>query len=224
MKNITKNTKTFLFATLIVAIIIPFSTMDYTVVAEEENMSNSEKQKLIKQVKQLEERITQTTDQSLQDALKEEQQKILKKLFDAVSGSTTEFTVEEREGQTTTKSGGTITVDGIYTGCNDSSVNWNFSARTYSYTTWWNVSHWFPNAISVGESPNCTGANWDNNLYIESVEILTERGCHVNLTVGAISSYWLNCQHIMDGLVVSEIKADYEGYLEEITGYHYQFI
>ena len=217
--------KTILFASLIAAMILPFSGMGFAVAEEQTKMSDEQKQHLIKKVQQLEERIAQADDESVKEQLKATQQVILKKLFDAVKPSDTEFTmIEHEDSDTSVQSGGLITVDGVYTGCNGSGVNWNFAAQTYSSSTWWNVNHYFPNSISVGTSPNCTGANWNNNLYIESKEIIGEKGCHTNLTVGAISSYWLDCQHIMNGLVVSEIKADYDGYPQEITGYHWQYI
>lgn len=214
----TKTIKTILFASLIAAMILPFSGMGFA----QAEMSDDKKQQLMAKVISLEEKIAQAESESLKESLKAKQQEILKELFDSIPQSDTQFTVGEPE--VTIESGGLITVDGIYTGCNGSGVNWNFAAQTYSSSTWWNVNHYFPNAISVGTSPNCTGANWDNNLYIESKELLSGKGCHTNLTVGAISSYWLNCKHIMDGIVLSEIKADYVGYPTEITGYHWQYI
>jgi len=222
MKNITKKTQTILFASLIAAMILPFGGMNYA----EAEMSDKKKEQLIAKVLKLEEKITQAEDELVKERLKAKQQKILKDIFDFVPRSNTEFTIGEPKdtGDVTIQSGGLITVDGIYTGCNGSGVNWNFAAQTYSSSTWWNVNHYFPNAVSVGTSPNCLGSNWDNNLYIESVEIIGEKGCHTNLTVGAISSYWLNCEHIMNGLIVTEIKADYDGYPEEITSYHWQYI
>ena len=224
MKNITKTTKTILFASLIAAMILPFSGMQFAEAEEQTTMTDDQKQKLINKVQRLENRIAETDNEKVKERLKAKIQVVLKKLFDAVPSSETEFDKSEKNIGLKSFGGGMITVDGVYTGCNGSNVTWNFAAQTYSSSTWWNVNHYFPNAVSVGSSPNCTGANWDNNLYIESKEIIGERGCHTNLTVGAISSYWLNCQHIMNGLIVTEIKADYEGYPEEITGYHWQYI
>ena len=217
-----KNAKTILFASLIATMILSFSMADYAE-AKEQKMLDDKKQKLIKKVQKLEEQITKTDNETKKERLIAKQQAILKKLFDAVSRSNTEFTKNPTPG-TAGQSGGTITVDGIYKGCNGSKPNWNFAAKTYSSSTWWNVKHYFPSSISVGTSPNCSGSDWDNNLYVESREIIGEKGCHANLIVSSVSSYWLNCQHIMNGLIVTKVKVDYEDHPKKITGYHYQFI
>ena len=159
----TKTMKTILFASLIAAMILPFSGMQFVVAEEQTEMSDDKKQRLINKVQKLEERIAQADDESVKEHLKAKQQAILKNLFDSVPRSDTEFTTVEREDiGASTQSGGLITVDGVYTGCNGSGVNWNFAAQTYSSSTWWNVSHYFPNAISVTDTPQ----------FIESVEVL----------------------------------------------------
>lgn len=215
-----------LFSTLIAAMILPFSMMDVVEAEEQTKMSDKKKDRLIKKVQKLEERIAKTDNESFKERLQVKQQKILKKLHDDVSDVERQQSVK---GQTTefahTANSATqdlFNLSGIHKGCDNANEIWNYEVDYASGGTWLSVDQWFPNMLTTGNSPYCEEHPWDDNVYIDIARIWDGQGCVSNLDVYPVDDYPLNCGTVLSGIYVVSVTADYDG--EQTSSYTWFWI
>ena len=115
----SRTIKTVLFAFLIAALILPFSGMNYA----QAEMSDSQKERIIKKIQLLEDQIENATDESIKEKLQARQQAMLEKLYEEVEvENMKENEVEIRTAPPTANSGGTTTefeIYGVHKGCDN---------------------------------------------------------------------------------------------------------
>ena len=226
-KSITSNNmkneiKTTLFASLIVAMILPFSSMDGAYAVEQSDLQTKQ-QKIIDRMFQIEERIAKTSNADRIQVLEDRKQVLLKKLMDNVSHvetvDTTNEDVSNSNQAQTASAGSQYNINIVKKGCNGANQTANIAGVMTNGNSWFTMYHAYPSSLSVGSSPNCTGDNWANNHYVKAKDVFTGVGCQANLNTANIASYSLNCQTPIAGFWVVEVRGDYG--TTSMSGYTY---
>lgn len=239
MTNIKNTIKIIFFASLITAMILPFSGMDMAFA----DKSDTEKQKikdkqdtLIKKLLKIEAKQENTKNQKQFDRLELKKQEILAKLYNNVKDdieintatySTQEISTESKKYADSkyASSKSTFNINGKHMGCNGVNETYNFKASVYAGSSWLSVQQGFPSKLTSGSGTNCVSYDWEKNLYIKFADTnpFNNKGCETNLITDPVTSYSLNCGVSLNGFWVAEIVTDYEGN-KKITGYTYAAI
>jgi len=221
-----RNVKTLLFASLIVAMVLPFSGMQ---MAQAEKSFEEKQQRLIDKVIRLDERIANNPgDQVKIDKLEAKKQRVLERLFNNVNdenGETENATVEtkrptpqNRSHNNPTTPNYNIFINGVHKGCDNANETWNFKAAATKGSPLLSIVQSFPSELTSGSAPNCSSWDWENNVYLQFRNMFnSDQGCTSNSITSPSTSYTLNCQTPISGLWIVKIAADYE--FHQVTGY-----
>jgi len=214
MNDIQNKTKIILFASLIAALVLPFSGMNYAAA----EMTDDRKQQLIDKLEKLQERIDDSTNESLKERLDARQQVILEKLFNEIDTSNLEAatiattTTTEENGVSGSTQALTKIFDayGTHSGCDGGVEVGNFVGYYSSGATQLTINQYFPAPLTSGDSPNCEEHAWGDNVYINIANVWDGTGCVGNMDVDAVENYQLNCA-VLGGVYVLKVTADYDG-------------
>lgn len=201
--------KTILFASLIAAMILPFGAIDYAVAGDATDLSDSEKRELMQRVQSLETQIQQAEDEQARENLKSEQQDILQRLHDDVSGVQTTQATKSDAQKRSNQWRDLFNMYGVNKGCDDANETWNYEVD-YNGNTGLRVDQWFPSMLTSGDSPNCEEHDWESNVYLGTRNVWDGSGCHANLDVPPVSKYPLECA-TLGGFYIVSVTADYDG-------------
>lgn len=223
-----RNTKTLLFASLIVAMVLPFSSIQ---MAEAERTFEEKQQRLIDKVIRLDERIANNSDDQIKvDRLEAKKQKLLERLFNNVNDEnddTENATIEAPRHAPQTRSYNNPTtpsynifINGAHKGCDGINETWNFKAAADRGDSRITVMQSFPSQLTTGNAPNCSSWDWQNNLYLHFEDIfVSDRKCMGNLITNPSTSYSIMCGEPLEGFWVVKLTADYE--FHQVTGFTY---
>ena len=98
---------------------------------------------------------------------------------------------------------------GVNKGCDNANETWSYEVD-YDGNISLYVDQWFPSMLTSGDSPNCEGHSWGNNVYLDIRNIWDSSGCHANLDVPLVSKYFLQCA-TLGGFYIVSVTADYDG-------------
>ena len=246
MTSITKKTKTVLFASLIAAMILPFSGMQF---AEAEEQTPEIKQ-LNTQIKELKAKDSLTQEE--REDLK--QLKLLKKWFKAEHNNNTERMdrIAERinknfptEGLTkaVTIDSSELTIQGYHLpvvsfegsieknfNCHDNSDDLGSISGTlygYSNSLYSVVSMDYTYSVTTGSGLNCTDNNWDYS-EVSLIEVLNPTAnCEIDTFSSATDTEAKNCTALSAGswvLIQGQSYYDNNIYFSPWTSYSYEYI
>lgn len=213
-----QNTKIILFASLIIAMVLPFSGMN-TVYAEE---SLEEKQtKLLDKLTVIEEKIINTYSEKKIQKLEAQKQLIFEELFNNAgepNNKITKYSSEISEEYTNISGTSNFNINGSHKGCDDANETWNFKGTMTGGSSWVSIQQAFPIQLTSGIAPSCSSWNWENNVYLEMRDLFdTDKGCRGNLITAPVTSYSVNCQTPIQGLWIVKVTADYE--FNQVSGF-----
>lgn len=223
------NVKTLLFASLIVAMVLPFSSIQ---IAQAEISFEEKQQRLIDKVIRLDERIANNPgDQVKIDRLEAKKQVLLERLFnnvhaenddikEATTVNTQRHAPNPRSYNNPTTPNYNIFINGVHNGCDNANETWNFKGAATNGSSRLSIVQSFPSELTTGSAPYCASWDWENNVYLQLRNVFnSDEGCHANLITNPSTSYSLNCQTPISGLWIVEVTADYE--FHQVTGYTY---
>ncbi len=217
MNNEIKNTKRILLASLIVAMILPFSGMQFAY-AE----SLEEKQtKLLDKLAVIEEKIANASSEKQIQKLEAKKQSILEQLFKNVEGNSNEITRQTddlQSGSAAANGQSNFNINGVHKGCDNANETWNYKGTMTTGSGWVSIQQNFPSQLTSGSAPNCSSWDWQSNVYLEIRDLFdSDKGCQGNLITSPVTSYWVNCQTPIQGLWIVKVTADYE--FNQVSGY-----
>jgi len=208
-----KNTKTILFASLIVAMVLPFSGMNYATA----EMSDVTEKRLVSTLKALDRMIESATDETTKQALIDRQQTLLENLYEDVKDMERPEAVKGESKTSTSAEIDLFNLAGVHKGCDNQNETWNFEVDYATGGTWLSVDQWFPTILTTGDSPNCEEHTWKDNVYLDIARWNDNQGCVSNLDVDPVDSYSLNCGVVLYGFYIVSVTADYDG--EQTSSY-----
>ena len=196
MKN---TTKTILFASLIAAMILPFSGMNYAVAEEDTEVQDQKKLDVLKnRYEKIQAKIDSSSDEKKISEWKDVQTRIIAKAmaindkYNTSNAVVAESTLADDAGVSSFSSSSyeTISITSSRTGCDQNSE----AASANGYVIYGNdrfyLTHNYANPISTGSFPNCTDQDCDDQLKIYADNVWnTQEGCYGYFSV---SSYGTN--------------------------------
>jgi len=207
----TKNAKTLLFASLITAMILPFSVMETAYSEEEMETKHQDKLDKLKErydriqdrIDRLEKKSDGTTDEKIAK-LKERQDRILEKAMKInqkyINTAEIETDVKEKPSASQTQrshssSFGSIDIKRTRIGCDSNTeVSHAYGYVVYGSSSFW-LTHNYQNPVSVGNSQsNCIDYDWDDQIkvYADNIWNIYE-GCYAYFSLSSYGSNNLIC-------------------------------
>lgn len=238
-----KNTKTILFASLIVAMILPFSGMqsvDATHVNGEDHTPDKthlpivlpippqptvynyeeKQQNLVNMLLAIELRIENARNDTLKENLELIKQRILAKLLEASLYENGAITLMGPFLSGNPVIDPNFSIEGDHLGCNGEIESWTYEGALANNQPVVLISQDFPNELTSGGPQDCAISAWANNVHLTIQPAFFGEGCQGVLDIESTFDYALDCQNsVTSGLYIVGITFNYANYTE--TKYTY---
>lgn len=224
-----KNTKTILFASLIVAMVLPFSGMQYaSALHAGENNSGiynyeERQQNLVNLLERIEDRIETETNEDRKDRYELVIQKILAKLHESSAHENGTLEIDNIFPRVNALQDINFTIEGEHLGCNDTVESWSYlvgiSARNNNLVR---IAQDFPDTFtsaSDGSTWTCQELLWGDSIHFTMQPAFFGEGCHGDIDTTQTANYAVDCDIDISGLWIVGITFDYGSYTE--TKYTY---
>lgn len=220
-----KNTKTILFSSLIVAMVLPFSGMqsvDALHIGDEHSIYNYEErqQNLVNMLPIIEDRIDNARSDEVKESFELVKQRILAKLLDS---SILENGAIELVGTFPSEPGEfepNFVIEGIHLGCDDFPETWSYQGMMGPGETIIFIEQNFPDKFTNGTDENCDEMLWQDNMQLKIQPAFFGEGCYGDLVTSPTTSYVLSCGITTSGLWIVGITFAYHDYTET----HYTYV
>jgi len=199
---ISNNIKTILFASLIAAMVLPFSRMQYAEAKQTETIQDLV-DKYANEYTELQTKIDNSNDRvKIQEWINKQLD-----IIDKVEALILEYTGNVADVQVIINSqvNDDVSVDGTTSkyfsksgtqvGCDNNSESWSFYGTIYYDRNYFWMTTNYPSDVSEGSFPECSDKPWGYNLYTETENLFSfgNEKCASNFTIGNYASSKFIC-------------------------------
>ena len=224
-----KNTKTILFASLIVAMVLPFSGMQsanathggWGVDHDNPTEFNYEErqQNLVDMLADIELRIASGPNDLVIEQMELIKQQILGKLLESSLSENSVLEPMDPYPFDFELSNINFSIEGDHLGCDGQIESWSYEGVLRNGRNLILISQDFPDELTDGVPTECSIIGWTNNIHLAMQPAFFGEGCQGNLVTNSTANYALNCQTNISGLWIVGITFHYDTYTE--TKYTY---